>query len=217
MGKSRLVKVVALVLVVSVGVVMSAGCFGKFQLTRNLYDINKSVSDQYVRSAVTWLFVIPYALTGLLDFTIFNLIEFWSGQNPIAAGSQARVYEKGDERAEMTIARESGATVATVVRYRAGSLVSTLRIRDDGAGTVTSELIEDGKVARTVTARSAMDGSVSVAAVSSSGTETTRYSPAAVEVYRARVARLSRDVREMLAGAGFGPLPVPGRVPALQG
>jgi hypothetical protein len=217
MGKSRLGKVVAIVLVVSVGVVMSAGCFGKFQLTRNLYDINQSVEDKYVRSAVTWLFVIPYALTGFLDFAVFNLIEFWSGQNPIAAGSQARVYTKGDERAEMTIAREGVATVATVARYRAGSLVSTLRIRDDGAGIVTSELIEDGKVARTMTASAATDGSVSVTAVSSSGTETTRYAPTAVETYRARVARLSRDVRETLAGAGFGSLPVPGRVPALQG
>jgi hypothetical protein len=179
MGKSRLGKVVALALVVSVGVVVSAGCFGKFQLTRNLYDINKSVEDKYVRSAVTWLFVIPYALTGFLDFAVFNLIEFWSGENPIAAGPQARVYEKGDERAEMTIAREGGTTVATVARYRAGSLVSTLRIRDEGAGSVTADLVEDGKVSRTTTATQAQDGSVSVAAVSSSGTETTRYSPTA--------------------------------------
>ncbi|MGZ8429563.1 MAG: DUF3332 family protein [Candidatus Deferrimicrobiaceae bacterium] len=217
MGKGRLGKVVALALVVSVGVVVSAGCFGKFQLTRNLYDINKSVEDQYVRSAVTWLFVIPYALTGFLDFAVFNLIEFWSGENPIAAGTQARVYEKGDERAEMTIAREGGATVATVARYRAGSLVSTLRIRDEGAGSVTADLVEEGKVSRTTTATQAQDGSISVAVVSSSGTETTRYSPTTVETYRARVARLSRDVREKFAGAGFGPLPVPGRVPALQG
>ncbi|MGZ8447359.1 MAG: DUF3332 family protein [Candidatus Deferrimicrobiaceae bacterium] len=217
MGKGRLGKVVALALVVSVGVVVSAGCFGKFQLTRNLYDINKSVEDQYVRSAVTWLFVIPYALTGFLDFAVFNLIEFWSGENPIAAGTQARVYEKGDERAEVTIAREGGATVATVARYRAGSLVSTLRIRDEGAGSVTADLVEEGKVSRTTTATQAQDGSISVAVVSSSGTETTRYSPTTVETYRARVARLSRDVREKFAGAGFGPLPVPGRVPALQG
>ncbi|MGZ8440541.1 MAG: DUF3332 family protein [Candidatus Deferrimicrobiaceae bacterium] len=217
MGKGRLGKVVALALVVSVGVVVSAGCFGKFQLTRNLVDINKSVEDQYVRSAVTWLFVIPYALTGFLDFAVFNLIEFWSGENPIAAGTQARVYEKGDERAEMTIAREGGATVATVARYRAGSLVSTLRIRDEGAGSVTADLVEEGKVSRTTTATQAQDGSISVAVVSSSGTETTRYSPTTVETYRARVARLSRDVREKFAGAGFGPLPVPGRVPALQG
>lgn len=217
MGKGRLGKVVALALVVSVGVVVSAGCFGKFQLTRNLVDINKSVEDQYVRSAVTWLFVIPYALTGFLDFAVFNLIEYWSGENPIAAGTQARVYEKGDERAEMTIAREGGATVATVARYRAGSLVSTLRIRDEGAGSVTADLVEEGKVSRTTTATQAQDGSISVAVVSSSGTETTRYSPTTVETYRARVARLSRDVREKFAGAGFGPLPVPGRVPALQG
>jgi len=217
MGKSRLGKVVALALVVSVGIVVSTGCFGKFQLTRNLVDINKSVEDQYVRSAVTWLFVIPYALTGFLDFAVFNLIEFWSGENPIAAGPQARVYEKGDERAEMTITREGGATVATVARYRAGSLVSTLRIRDEGAGSVTADLVEEGKVSRTTTATQAQDGSISVAVVSSSGTETTRYSPTAVETYRARVARLSRDVREKFAGAGFGPLPVPGRVPALQG
>ena len=217
MGKSRLGKVVALALVVSVGIVVSTGCFGKFQLTRNLVDINKSVEDQYVRSAVTWLFVIPYALTGFLDFAVFNLIEFWSGENPIAAGPQARVYEKGDERAEMTITREGGATVATVARYRAGSLVSTLRIRDEGAGSVTADLVEEGKVSRTTTATQAQDGSISVAVVSSSGTETTRYSPTAVGTYRARVARLSRDMRETLAGAGFGPLPVPGRVPALQG
>jgi hypothetical protein len=217
MGKSRLGKVVALVLVVSVGVVFSAGCFGKFQLTRKVYDINKSVEDKYLRSAVTWLLVIipVYGLAGFLDFILFNVIEFWSGENPIVSGPQTRVYAKGDDRAVMTIDREDKATVATVARYRAGSLVSTLRIRDDGAGSVTADLVEDGSVIRTTEALQAPDGSVSVAAVSASGTESTRYSPSAVETYRARVARLSRDVREALAGAA--PLTVPARVPALQG
>jgi len=217
MGKSRLGKVVALVLVVSVGVVFSAGCFGKFQLTRKVYDINKSVEDKYLRSAVTWLLVIipVYGLAGFLDFILFNVIEFWSGENPIVSGPQTRVYAKGDDRAVMTIDREDKATVATVARYRAGSLVSTLRIRDDGAGSVTADLVEDGNVVRTTEALQAPDGSVSVAAVSASGTESTRYSPSAVETYRARVARLSRDVREALAGAA--PLTVPARVPALQG
>ncbi|KRT72693.1 MAG: hypothetical protein XU12_C0016G0007 [Deltaproteobacteria bacterium CSP1-8] len=217
MGKSRLGKVVALVLVVSVGVVFSAGCFGKFQLTRKVYDINKSVEDKYLRSAVTWLLVIipVYGLAGFLDFILFNVIEFWSGENPIVSGPQTRVYAKGDDRAVMTIDRENGATVATVARYRAGSLVSTIRIRDDGAGSVTADLVEDGNVVRTTEALQAPDGSVSVAAVSASGTESTRYSASAVETYRARVARLSRDVREALAGAA--PLTVPARVPALQG
>jgi hypothetical protein len=217
MAKRRAGKVVALVLVVSVGIVFSAGCFGKFQMTRNLYDLNKSVKDQYLRSAVTWLFVIPYALTGFLDFAIFNVIEFWSGQNPIAAGPQARVYDKGDERAEMTIAREGEATVATIGKYRAGSLVATLRIRDDGAGSVTSELRENGNVSRTITATQAPDGSVTVAENSASGGESARYSPNAVAVYRARVARLAGQAGEALAAAGAAPVFLPARVPARQG
>jgi hypothetical protein len=84
MQKSRFGKVVALVLVISVGIVFSAGCYGKFQLTRTVYDINTSVQDKYVRSAVTWLLIIPYGIAGFLDFAVFNLIEFWSGENPIA-------------------------------------------------------------------------------------------------------------------------------------
>ena len=217
MAKSRVGKVVALVLVVTVGGVFSAGCFGKFQMTRNLYDINRSVENQYLRSAVTWLFVIPYVLTGFLDFAVFNLIEFWSGENPIAPLPQARVYEKGDERAEMTISREGGATVATIEKYRAGSLVSTLRIRDDGAGTVTSELHENGKVSRTMTATLAQDGSVTVVEDSASGQEKTRYSPNAVAIYRARVERLAGRAKGALAVAGAAPVFPPARVPARQG
>src|SRR4030065_881005 len=98
-GKSRLGKVVALVLVVAVGVVFSPGCFGKFRLPRKLYDINQSVEDKYVRSAVTWLLIIPYGIAGFLDFAVFNLIEFWSGENPIVSGPPPRVYAKGACRA----------------------------------------------------------------------------------------------------------------------
>ena len=217
MAKSRVGKVVALVLVVSVGVVFSVGCFGKFQLTRNLYDINRSVKDKYLRSAVTWLFVIPYGLTGFLDFAVFNLVEFWSGENPIAAGPQARVYEKGDERAEMTIAREGEATVATIGKYSAGSLVSTLRIRDDGSGSVTSELRENGKVSRTMTATLAPDGSVTVAEGSASDKESIRYSPTVVAIYRARVARLAGEAKGTLAAAGAAPVFSPARIPSRQG
>jgi len=218
MGKSRLGKVVALALVVSVGVVVSAGCFGKFQLTRNLYDINKSVEDKYLRSVLTWVLIIPYGITGFLDFAVFNLIEFWSGENPIAAGPQTRVYERGDDRAVMTIAREGEATVATIRTYRAVALVSTQRIRDDGSGPVTSTLYEGGNVSATMTATPLPDGSVSVVTVSASGTESTRYSSTAVETYGARVARIAGEVREALATApGAAPCAVLARVPALQG
>ena len=97
------------------------------------------------------------------------------------------------------------------------SLVSTLRIRDDGAGSVTSELREDGHVSRTITATRAPDGSVTVAENSASGEESTRYSPNAVAVYRARVARLAGQAGAALAAAGAAPVFPPARVPARQG
>jgi hypothetical protein len=217
MGKSRFGKVVALALVVSVGIVFSAGCFGKFQLTRSLYEVNKSVEDKYLRSVVTWLFVIPYGITGFLDFAVFNLIEFWSGQNPVVA-PQARVHENGDDRAVMTIGREGRATVATVATYRAGILVATLRIRDDGSGSVTSTLSENGTVSATMTATQAPDGSVLVETVSVSGMESARFSPAAVETHRARVARIAGEVKEAIAAAsGAAPYAALARVPAVEG
>jgi hypothetical protein len=68
-----------------------------------------------------------------------------------------------------------------------------------------------------MTARQATDGSVFVATVSSLGTETTQYSPNAVETHRARVARIAGEVREALAAAGAAPLAAMARIPARQG
>lgn len=218
MGKCRFGKVVALALVVSVAVVISAGCFGKFQLTRSLYEVNKSVEDKYLRSVVTWVLIIPYGIAGFLDFAVFNLIEFWSGENPVATGPQTRVYEKGNDRAVMTIEREGGATVATIRTYRAGDLVSTARIRDDGSGPVTATLSGEGKGSATMTATPSPDGSVSVVTVSASGTEAMRFTPAAVETHRTRVARIVGEAREVLeAAAGSAPYAALARVPARQG
>ncbi len=63
------------------------GCFGSFQLTRSVYQWNESVTPN--KFAQTLLFygmnVVPvYSAAGFLDLVVFNLVEFWSGTNPIA-------------------------------------------------------------------------------------------------------------------------------------
>jgi len=70
------------------------GCFGKFALTRKVYDFNGSVENKYLRSGVTWAFVLlpVYGLSALLDFAVFNTIEFWSGNNPVTAGEKDLYY-----------------------------------------------------------------------------------------------------------------------------
>lgn len=203
MRRYRFAKAVALLLAVSVGW-LASGCFGKFQLTRKLYEANQSVEDKYLRSAVTWVFVIVpiYGVAALLDFLVFNLIEFWSGENPIVGGSSTKVYARGDETVTMTLAREGGATLATIERRKGGVLLSTLAVRDDGKGKVTSEMSAPGKETVRSTAAMLPDGSVEVITLSRLGAKTERHPASAVETVQARASRIAGEVR---------------RVPAFQG
>lgn len=68
------------------GATLQSGCYGSFALVRNVYDWNGSIEDKYVRSIVFFaLNVIPvYGAAAFVDACILNLIEFWSGSNPIS-------------------------------------------------------------------------------------------------------------------------------------
>jgi len=217
MRGSRFVKGIALALVAAVGA-LSAGCFGKFQLTRKLYDINQSIDEKYVRSAATWIFVIPYAVTGLLDFVVFNVIEFWTGENPVAEAKVTKVYARGNRRTVLTLSRDGSATVAVIERYEGEEPVSTLRVRDDGAGKVTAVEMAAGKKVREVVAVATSDGSVDVTVATAAGVGTERYPPASVRAQETRVARTASEVARASRGAaGTIPLAAAARVPAYGG
>jgi len=62
------------------------GCFGSFALVKKVYEFNDVASDN--KFAKTLLFyvlnIVPvYGIAGFLDLIIFNLLEFWTGSNPI--------------------------------------------------------------------------------------------------------------------------------------
>lgn len=217
MRGSRFGKGIALVLVAAVGA-LSAGCFGKFQLTRKLYDINQSIDEKYIRSAVTWLFVIPYAVTGLLDFIVFNVIEFWSGENPVVSAPVTKVYAQGNGKTVLTLSRDGSDTVAVIERYEGERLVSTLRVRDDGRGKVTAVETAEGRRIREVFVAAASDGSVDVTVATAAGTGTERYAAPAVRAQGTRAARIAAEVASASRGAaGAIPLAASARVPAYGG
>lgn len=217
MRGSRFGKGIAMVLVAAVGA-LSAGCFGKFQLTRKLYDINQSIDEKYIRSAVTWLFVIPYAITGLLDFIVFNVIEFWSGENPVASAPVTKVFAQGNGKTVLTLSRDGSGTLAVIERYEGERLVSTLRVRDDGQGKVAAIETAAGRKVREVSAVAASDGSVDVTVATAAGTDTEKYAAPAVRAQRTRVARIAAEVALTSLGAAGGiPLAAAARVPAYGG
>lgn len=90
--KKRLMKSVCWVLIGCFLSIATAGCYGRFALTRMIYRVNGSIGDKWMNSICTWIFlIIPvYEVCGLVDFALLNVIQFWTGRNPIAMGPEDR-------------------------------------------------------------------------------------------------------------------------------
>lgn len=126
-------RLVALLLSVSLAATSLAGCYGKFALTKKVYALNGEVKDKYLRSLVTWVFVIVpvYGVSALADFILFNTIEFWSGNNPAAANEKDFYYVENGEYYHVK-AEKAGVTVRyTIDHFREHRHVDTLVIAWD--------------------------------------------------------------------------------------
>lgn len=67
--------------------ITQTGCFGSFALVKKIYEFNDGISDNKVVKTLFFylLNIIPvYGIASFLDIIIFNLVEFWSGSNPIS-------------------------------------------------------------------------------------------------------------------------------------
>jgi hypothetical protein len=85
--KKKLFKMLTIFLL-AIAIASFSGCYGRFVVTKKIYNWNGSVSNKYVNSAIMWLFIIipVYGLSTLADFLVLNTIEFWTGSNPLAMG-----------------------------------------------------------------------------------------------------------------------------------
>ncbi len=67
--------------------ITQTGCFGSFTLVKKVYEFNDGASDnKFVKTLLFYVLnIVPvYGIAGFLDLIIFNLLEFWTGSNPIA-------------------------------------------------------------------------------------------------------------------------------------
>jgi hypothetical protein len=76
----------------------TVGCTGPFKLTKKLHSWHTSQPDPWVDEIVFLACIIlpVYTICTLGDAIIFNSIEFWGGENPIAS------LDNGDESVKMT-------------------------------------------------------------------------------------------------------------------
>ncbi|WP_282086259.1 DUF3332 domain-containing protein [Aquimarina algiphila] len=99
-------KKITICLVLSASVLFSS-CLGSFSAFNGLKDWNNDISDsRFVNNLVFWgLNIIPvYGLFVLGDVIIFNVVEFWSGSNPLAmneGNEETQIVKHGGSTFEM--------------------------------------------------------------------------------------------------------------------
>ena len=76
-------------LLVAMAPFVFGGCYGTFPLTRKIYAFNGDIShDKIIKSVTFWVLVIVpvYGVGMLADAIIFNLVEFWTGEQILSVG-----------------------------------------------------------------------------------------------------------------------------------
>lgn len=89
-----------------------SSCLGSFGLTNKVYSWNQSVGDKWINEIVFLaLTILPvYEIAIFVDAVVLNSIEFWTGNNPVAAAGSIKEVE--GENGKYTIETlENGYTV----------------------------------------------------------------------------------------------------------
>lgn len=70
------------------GSLFFSSCIGSFGLFNKLLAWNQTIDNKFVNELVFFAFwIVPvYEVAMLADILVINSIEFWSGENPVAAG-----------------------------------------------------------------------------------------------------------------------------------
>ncbi|MBU5611301.1 DUF3332 domain-containing protein [Geomonas azotofigens] len=123
-------RITAALLAMVMAMVSLQGCYGKMALTRKVYQVNGEVGDKFLRSLVTWVFIIVpvYGIAALVDFVLFNTIEFWSGHNPVAQGEKEFQYSENGDTFKVHAKKSGDILRYTFNRYHGDTYVDTLTI-----------------------------------------------------------------------------------------
>lgn len=141
----------AITAIVCAASVALSGCYGSYMLTESLYEWNGTIDNKYGRSAVFWVFlVVPvYTATLFIDTVVLNVIEFWTGQNPLALKSNRpteRLVRSGEKLYRVVMAN-SRITISQVEGPDAGTAIALMY--DERSG---EWRLDDGESVRTIVA-----------------------------------------------------------------
>lgn len=171
-------------LVLACATPMLSGCFGSFTLVRKVHAFNESFGSKVVQTLVFWVFcILPvYEFAALGDAVVLNLIEFWTGSNPLSMAegeSMERVVQTEHGDVHLTFLEQGRRVVidgptgrfelevaddGAVLRDEAGQVVSESRMTAEGGlvahtargTTVTRDAAAVSRIAEAMESRSSV-------------------------------------------------------------
>ena len=110
---------------------LASACFGSFNLTRKVYQFNKSISpDKWLRwltfLALNIMPVYPFA--SLVDVFFANAWEFWAGSNPITARLEPQTVIGPNGEVASLVPIENGARI--VITEPSGAVHTATLLRE---------------------------------------------------------------------------------------
>lgn len=132
----------SLLVTLAAAAMVTTGCFGSFQATRNVYSWNKSFGDgnkwaQELMFLVIGPLVPVYGVATFLDAVVLNSIEFWTGKNPMTAST--KVTEKDGTKVVQTLRSDIGGRTQVIeVSNASGVQSTTTMFQATGSQTVTA-------------------------------------------------------------------------------
>lgn len=130
------------------------GCFGSFELTRSIYRANRNVygsvsgdhtQRKIAQSAVMWLFIPVYAVAGVADAAVFNVIEFWTGKTTEVGsvrdvdGSSVALMPSADGREALLTVSRGGKVISQEHLIKVSDRLLEIR---DTAGALKGTMIQ---------------------------------------------------------------------------
>jgi hypothetical protein len=149
-------KMISLFVVLSLLAVSLTGCYGSFQLTRNLWKWNGTVGEKWTNELVFLVLnIVPvYGVATLIDGIVINSVEFWTGKNPVTAdkGRTIKVVSAQDQQAVLAFYSDNRMKMDL---FRGNQPVQTLYFEKDSAG---NAIAKDKSGAVLMTAKTMADG-----------------------------------------------------------
>lgn len=132
---------------------LCGSCLGSFNAVSGLKAWNDDISnDKFVNNLVFWgLNIIPvYGLFVLGDALIFNVIEFWSGSNPIAMkdGDMETQIVKRDGNTYKMTATKNRMTLSVIKGQKKGNKIELVYLPEDSSWNAVKP---DGEVIKLAT------------------------------------------------------------------